>query len=60
MLTKLQEKADLPKCRFHNLRHLCVSIMLKQGVDVKVAQERLGYADISITANIKNPHEQLK
>ena len=26
--------------------------MLKQGVDVKVAQERLGHADISTTLNI--------
>ena len=52
MLTKLQEKANLPKCRFHDLRHLCASIMLKQGVDVKVAQERLGHADISTTLNI--------
>ncbi len=54
MLTKLQEKANLPKCRFHDLRHLCASIMLKQGVDVKVAQERLGHADISTTLNIYN------
>ena len=52
MLTKLQEKANLPKCRFHDLRHLCASIMLMQGVNVKVAQERLGHADISTTLNI--------
>ena len=52
MLTKLQDRAGLPKCRFHDLRHLCASIMLKQGVDVKVAQERLGHADISTTLNI--------
>ena len=52
LLTKLQERAGLPKCRFHDLRHLCASIMLKQGVNVKVAQERLGHADISTTLNI--------
>lgn len=52
MLTKLQEKAGLPKCRFHDLRHLCASIMLLQGVNVKVAQERLGHKDISTTMNI--------
>ena len=33
--------------------------MLMQGVNVKVAQERLGHADISTTVNIKNPYEQL-
>jgi len=52
MLTKLQDRAGLPKCRFHDLRHLCASIMLMQGVNVKVAQERLGHADISTTLNI--------
>lgn len=52
MLTKLQKKAGLPKCRFHDLRHLCASIMLRQGVDVKVAQERLGHKDITTTMNI--------
>lgn len=52
MFTKLQISAGLPKCRFHDLRHLCASIMLKQGVDVKVAQERLGHADIATTLNI--------
>lgn len=52
LLTKLQIRANLPQCRFHDLRHLCASIMLKQGVNVKVAQERLGHADISTTLNI--------
>lgn len=52
MLTKLQKRAGLPKCRFHDLRHLCASIMLRQGVDVKVAQERLGHKDITTTMNI--------
>ena len=52
MLTKLQKKAGLPKCRFHDLRHLCASIMLLQGVNVKVAQERLGHKDITTTMNI--------
>ena len=50
--TKLLEKAELPKCRFHDLRHLCASIMLLQGVNVKVAQERLGHKDIATTMNI--------
>jgi integrase len=52
MLTKLQDKAGLPRCRFHDLRHLCASIMLLQGVNVKVAQERLGHKDIATTMNI--------
>lgn len=52
MLTKLQKKAGLPKCRFHDLRHLCASIMLMQGVNVKVAKEHLGHKDIATTMNI--------
>ena len=52
MLTKLLAKAELPKCRFHDLRHLCASIMLLQGINVKVAQERLGHKDINTTMNI--------
>ena len=52
LFTKLQEMAGLPKCRFHDLRHLCASIMLLQGVNVKVAQERLGHKDITTTMNI--------
>ena len=51
MLTKLQKKANLLQCRFHDLRHLCATIMLLQGVNVKVAQERLGHKDIT-TMNI--------
>ncbi|MBE6985115.1 MAG: hypothetical protein E7434_05845 [Ruminococcaceae bacterium] len=39
---------------------MCASIMLMRGVNVKVAQERLGHADISTTVNIKNPYEQRK
>ena len=52
LLTKLQIKANLPQCRFHDLRHLCASIMLKQGIDVKTAQQILGHADASTTLNI--------
>ena len=52
LITKLQKRANLPKCRFHDLRHLCASIMVKQGVEVKVAQERLGHKDITTTMNI--------
>lgn len=52
MLTKLQKKADLPQCRFHDLRHLCATIMLLKGVNVKVASQRLGHKDISTTMNI--------
>ena len=52
LLTKLQKRAGLPHCRFHDLRHLCASIMVRQGVNVKVAQQILGHKDIHTTLNI--------
>ena len=52
MFTKLQKTAGLPKCRFHDLRHLCASIMFLQGVDVKTAQKILGHKDFTTTMNI--------
>lgn len=50
--TKILKKAGLPHCRFHDLRHLCASIMLMQGVNVKEAQEILGHKDVHTTLNI--------
>ncbi len=52
MFTDLQEKVGLPPCRFHDLRHLCASIMIMQKVDMKVAQKRLGHKNITTTMNI--------
>jgi integrase len=38
--------------RFHDLRHTCATLLLKQGVHVKYVQELLGHADISLTLNV--------
>jgi len=46
----LLRKAGLPDIRFHDLRHTSASLMLAQGVHLKVAQERLGHTDPMITA----------
>jgi len=48
----LLKKANLPDIRFHDLRHTAATLMLKQGVSVKVVQERLGHADASMTLNV--------
>src|SRR5207302_1221202 len=40
---KLLDKADLPKMRFHDLRHSMATILLAAGVHPKVVQERLGH-----------------
>ncbi len=44
--------AGLPHQRFHDLRHACGSLLLAQGLDLKVIQEVLGHSTITITANL--------
>ena len=47
------ERAGLPKStRFHDLRHTCATLLLKQGVHAKYVQEHLGHADIALTLNV--------
>jgi site-specific recombinase XerD len=36
----------------HDIRHSHASILIKQGVNIKVIQERLGHANINTTLNI--------
>ncbi len=38
--------------RLHDLRHSCASLMLVNGVPMKMIQDWLGHSDISTTANI--------
>lgn len=42
----------LKKIRFHDLRHFNATMMLKYGVDVKVAAQRLGHSTPAITQKI--------
>jgi integrase len=44
--------AGLPKQRFHDLRHACVSLLRAQGVADKVIAEILGHSDIRLTQNV--------
>jgi integrase len=45
-------RAGLPRIRFHDLRHTAATLMLAQGVNVKVVSEMLGHADVAITLRI--------
>jgi integrase len=46
------KRAALPQTlRFHDLRHTCATLLLKQGINPKFVQELLGHADISLTLN---------
>jgi integrase len=37
--------------RFHDLRHTCATLLLREGVNVKVVSEMLGHASTAITLN---------
>ena len=49
---RLLAENGLRKIRFHDLRHSCASLLLKQDVPMKQIQEWLSHSDISTTANI--------
>ena len=49
---QLNEKAELPRIRLHDLRHTHASHLIESGANPKVVQERLGHADVVITLNI--------
>jgi integrase len=43
---------DIPRVRFHDLRHSHATQLLLAGVHPKVAQERLGHSTISVTLDL--------
>jgi integrase len=43
---------DIPRVRFHDLRHSHATQMLVDGVHPKIAQERLGHSSIAITMDL--------
>ena len=48
----LLKSAGLPQSfRFHDLRHTCATLLLRQGVNPKFVQELLGHRDVSLTLN---------
>jgi integrase len=48
----LLKRAGLPDMRFHDLRHTCATLLLRQGVNPKFVQELLGHRDVSVTLNV--------
>lgn len=48
---RLLRAADLPRMRFHDLRHGAASLLLSQGVHPRVAMRLLGHSTIGLTMN---------
>ena len=49
---KLLQQANLPRIRFHDLRHSAATILLSMGVNPKEVQERLGHSSIMMTMDV--------
>lgn len=50
-LHRMQDRASLPKIRFHDLRHSFATLSLEQGVDIKTVSHMLGHTDAGFTMN---------
>lgn len=49
---KLIEESCLPPIRFHDLRHTHATLLLEEGVNIKVVSARLGHATSAVTMDI--------
>ncbi len=47
-----RNKDKLRQVRFHDLRHSSASVLLSEGINIKVIQKRLGHKDIKTTLNL--------
>ncbi len=47
----LLQRAELPAIRFHDLRHSCASLLVAQGLHMRVVMETLGHSQIGLTMN---------
>ena len=46
------ERAELPRIRFHDLRHTFASLLIDQGENIKYIQKQLGHSKPSVTMDI--------
>lgn len=51
-LHQLLADNNLPKLRFHGLRHTCASLLLDQGQNIAAISRRLGHSNVSTTSGI--------
>ena len=46
------EKANIPRVRFHDLRHTYASILIEQGENIKYIQSQLGHSSPDVTLRV--------
>jgi integrase len=46
------EAAELPRIRFHDLRHTYASLLIEQGENIKYIQSQLGHSSPTVTLNV--------
>jgi integrase len=49
---KALDRAGMPRINFHSLRHTCASLLLAQGVHMRVVMELLGHSQIAMTMDL--------
>jgi len=49
---RLVRDSGLPRIRLHDTRRTAATVLLDQGVPLKVVSERLGHSSVSITADL--------
>ena len=47
---RILANAGIPRRRFHDLRHTCATLLLAQGVPLRVVTEILGHSQMATTA----------
>ena len=45
------ERAGLPRCRFHDLRHAAATFLLAQGMTLEDVKNQLGHSSIVLTSS---------
>ncbi len=45
------DRAGLPRCRFHDLRHAAATFLLAQGMTLEDVKNLLGHSSITLTSN---------
>ena len=50
-LHRIQDRAGVPRIRFHDLRHSFATLSLEQGMDIETVSHMLGHTDAGFTMN---------